>query len=72
MALQTNFLLIVYLAFVFCAREVMFVGRKIVCKDYNPEIYYNVTCGIKMVNRYKQLYSMNYSFKPITIDSMHV
>lgn len=53
-------------------RRTVFIGKQVICKEYNKNYFYNVTCGIKLINRDKQLYYLNMHLRPVTIKNLRV
>jgi len=53
-------------------RSVTFVGRRVDCKEFNKEYLYDLTCGIKLISRDKQTYSVHMYIKPVVVHNIHV
>lgn len=55
----------------YCERIVAFVGKQVVC-EHNKDYFYNFTCGLKLVSKKKQLYSLSFYAKPLILHNWQV
>lgn len=65
-------LIFVLVSLVHCERKVIFVSKHVVCKEYNKNYYHNFTCGMKLIDKKRRSYFLNYYMKSVTLENWHV